>query len=274
MTCRATRSAGRPRRARNSASSCWARSSVARPSRTRLVSTGPGYTIVTPIPSGCNSARSASLNPRTANLEAQYPAFPGNPTHPKQLPTVTMCPVPAWRSCGKNTRQHRTVPPKLTRITQSNAPWSVSANGPASETPALLTSRAVGPCCRRTSAATRATASSSQTSAVWIDTAGPAAARADRADSSRSSRTSIRARRQLNRNRKDLYRCEGAWRRAAPCPNVAWSDLRAGLHIADRAPITGRIHLHVAYAVSINDDGRRVPQVYLRQVFGKDLLDL
>jgi hypothetical protein len=50
--------------------------------------------------------------------------------------------------------------------------------------------------------------------------------------------------------------------------------LGPGFHIADRAPITGRIDLHITYAVAINNDSRGVPQVNLRQVLGERLLDL
>ncbi|MEZ5176733.1 MAG: hypothetical protein R2746_00220 [Acidimicrobiales bacterium] len=54
--------------------------------------TGPGFTSETWIPSAATSAASDSVNPTTANFDAEYAASNGAPSSPAMEATLTMCP--------------------------------------------------------------------------------------------------------------------------------------------------------------------------------------
>jgi hypothetical protein len=101
----------------------------------------PGCTTVTPTPSSASSWRTASEKPRTANLLAEYAAWPAGAMIPKTLDTLTRCEPWCAFSTGRKAWVSRTTERKLTVMTQSNSSRVTWSRRPPRATPALLTRR-------------------------------------------------------------------------------------------------------------------------------------
>src|SRR5712671_4610302 len=130
------------------------------------------------IPPGCtqetntevlsNSWRSASVNPRTANLLAEYALCPAGATIPNTLEIFTICARGSFFSRGRKYLTPYTTPQKLMPISQRKSSSEISSNLPCSATPALLISSVTRPCCATTSFANPCTADSSETSTICV----------------------------------------------------------------------------------------------------------
>ena len=83
----------------------------------------PGCTQVTCT--GCLariiSWRSASVKPRTANFAELYAVWPGIPSSPNRLETLTTWPSPDSIRCGRNSLVPCTTPQKSTSMTHSKS---------------------------------------------------------------------------------------------------------------------------------------------------------
>jgi hypothetical protein len=79
-----------------------------------------------------------SVNPRTANLDAQYALWWGQPISPNTLEVLTITPEFCRCRIGRKARTPSTTPPKLTSITHSSSSTAPSATGWEVVTPALL----------------------------------------------------------------------------------------------------------------------------------------
>ncbi len=124
----------------------------------------PGCTTVTPIPFSASSCRTASVNPRTANLLAEYAACPAGAKMPNTLDTLTRCEPGCALSAGSIAWVSRTTARKLTAMTQSNSSRVTWSKRPPRATPALLTSSVVSGCSTASVVANRSVASSSDRS--------------------------------------------------------------------------------------------------------------
>src|SRR5882762_2496173 len=139
------------------------------PSRARLaigVRIPPGCTQETNTDVLSSSWRSASVNPRTANLLAEYALCPAGATIPNTLEIFTICARGSFFSRGRKYFTPYTTPQKLMPISQRKSSSEISSNLPCSATPALLISSVTRPCCATTSFAKPCMADSSETSTI------------------------------------------------------------------------------------------------------------
>src|SRR5882724_8926652 len=130
------------------------------------------------IPPGCtqetctvvlaSSCRKDYVNPRTANLLAEYADCPGGAISPKTLEISTICARFSRLSSGRKYLTPYTVPQKLMFISQRKSSSEISSNVPSIATPALLINRVTRSCRLLTSSAKERTPSSSATSSTCV----------------------------------------------------------------------------------------------------------
>src|SRR5208337_541462 len=111
-----------------------------------------------------SSCCSDSVNPRTANLLAQYALCPIAPTNPSRLDVFTMCARFSFFSSGRKKCTPWITPQKFTSISQRKSSSESSSKFPSSATPALLNTTDARPCCAATSSANAFTLAASPTS--------------------------------------------------------------------------------------------------------------
>ncbi|CAM5243756.1 hypothetical protein STANM309S_05164 [Streptomyces tanashiensis] len=150
------------RAARSAAGSAAASSS--RP--THGVSTVPGFTQLTRMPSRTWSAAMARVRDRTAPLLAEYSARWGSPAVAAMEQVLTIAAEEDALRYGRADRVVRTTPRTLTSRTRCHWASGLSSTVPAAPMPALFTRMSIPPSASAAARTAQWTASWSETSAV------------------------------------------------------------------------------------------------------------
>ena len=109
------------------------------------VSTAPGHTALTRMPSAAWSLASDCVRVPTPPFEAAYDTMPTRPRSPAKELRLTIDPPPPRRMCGMAARHPRNTPVRFTSSTWRHCSRLVSSARPMPRTPALLTSTSMPP---------------------------------------------------------------------------------------------------------------------------------
>jgi ComEC/Rec2-related protein len=125
------------------------------PAPWNAVSTLPGRTQATRMPSWRRSSIAASEKPSNPNLLALYAAPPAKGFFAASEPMLTTKPPPRWRMWGTAAARAWNAPERLVSITSAQASGAISSTRPKTPRPALLTRQSSRPW-RPTAASTQA----------------------------------------------------------------------------------------------------------------------